>query len=82
MNQLKPDEVAIIQLALGGVIEDLEAGSKNENIPFTPAARKDLNDILRNAKSALAKIALVSGKLVRFDPYKEGDEKGFLTKES
>lgn len=82
MNALSPDEVAVIQMSLVGMIEDIEEGSKNQNFPFTPKARKDMRDILKTAKSALAKIILASGKAVRLDPYKEGDEKDFLTKQS
>lgn len=82
MNALNPNEVAIIQMALGGMIEDLEEVSKNPSYPFTPEARKDQRDILSTAKSALAKIVLASGKAVRLDPYREGDENEFLTKQS
>ena len=82
MNALTPDEVAVVQMALGGMIEDLEAARMNPNYPFTPQSRRDMNDILSNSKSALAKIALASGKLLKLDPYQEGDEKDFLTKQS
>jgi hypothetical protein len=39
-NNLTPDEVAIIQMALSGMIEDLEAVSKDATLPFTPQAER------------------------------------------
>lgn len=82
MNKLTPEEVTVIQMALQNTIEDLEAVGKDPTIPFTPEARKDAREILGNAKSALKKIQSTSGHAVRMDPYKEGDEKDFFTKES
>jgi hypothetical protein len=82
MNALTPDEVAVTQMALGGLIEDLEAAQKNPAYPFTPEARKDMVTILTNSKTALAKIALASGKMLKLDPYKAGDENDFITKQS
>lgn len=82
MNALTPDEVATVQMALGGMIEDLEAAKSNPSYPFTPESRKDINAILTNSKTALAKIAIASGKLLKLDPYQEGDENEFLTKQS
>ena len=82
MNALSTKEVAVIQMALGAIIQDTEEISKDPEIPFTPDARKDMSDILENAKSALSKIVLASGSEVKLDPYVEGDENDFLTKES
>lgn len=82
MNKLSPDEVAVIQMALQNTIEDLEAVGKDPTIPFTPEARKHSREILLAAKSALKKISITSGHAVRMDPYKEGDEQEFFTKES
>lgn len=81
-NKLTPDEVVVMQMALSGLIEDLEATSGNPSLPFTPEARKYQKEMLAAAKSALAKVAAVSGKLIKLDPYNEGDETEFLTKES
>lgn len=82
MNKLTPEEVTVIQMALQNTIEDLETVGKDPTIPLTPEARKDAREILANAKSALKKIQSTSGHAVRMDPYKEGDEKEFFTKES
>ena len=82
MNVITPEEALIIQMALTTFIEDMDAASKNINFPFTPEARKDQKDMLSCAKSALGKIALASGKLIKLDPYQEGDESEFLTKQS
>ncbi len=82
MNKLNPSEVFIIHMALQSLIDDTESVCKNARIPFTPEARKDMKDILDNAKSALKKITVVSGSTIRMDPYKEGDEAEFLTKQS
>lgn len=82
MNALNPNEVAITQMALSGLVEDLESVSKNQAYPFTPEARKMQKEMLANAKSALGKIAVASGKLIKLDPYTEGDENDFLTKQS
>jgi hypothetical protein len=82
MNALTPKEVIITQMALSSIIEDLEVVSKDPQLPFTPEARKDQRDMIQNAKSALDKIALASGELIKLDPYNEGDEREFLTKES
>ncbi len=81
-NTLTPHEVKIIQLALTTMIEDMTDSSKNINFPFTPEARGLIADMLSTAKSALDKIAKASGHLVQLDPYQDGDEKEFLTKES
>lgn len=82
MNKLTSDEVAVIQMALQNTIEDLEIVGKDPTVPFTPEARKHSREILAHSKSALKKIQSTSGHAVRMDPYKEGDEKEFFTKES
>lgn len=82
MNKLSPDEVTVIQMALQNTIEDFETVGKDPTIPFTPEARKHSREILITAKSALKKIQSTSGHAVRMDPYKEGDEQEFFTKES
>lgn len=74
MNALTPDEVIVIQMSLSTFIEDMTEASQNAKFPFAPSARKDLKSMLSCAKSALDKIASVSGHLVQIDPYKEGDE--------
>ncbi|MEP7317192.1 MAG: hypothetical protein ABI921_00570 [Panacibacter sp.] len=79
---LTPDEVFVIQMALIKFIEENQSASKNQNFPFTPQARKELHTILTAAQSALSKISHSSGQTVQLDPYKEGDEKEFLTKPS
>lgn len=82
MNALTPDEVLIVQMALQQIIEDNEAVSTDSTLPFTPEARTMMRDMLKNAKSALVKIQKASGCAIQLDPYNEGDEKEFLTKES
>lgn len=82
MTVLSPNEVAITQMALSGLIEDLTAVSTNPEYPFTPEARKDQKSMLDAAKSAHAKLAATSGLEVKLDPYMEGDEEEFLTKQS
>ena len=82
MNTLTPKEITVIQIALGGVIEDIDIAMKDTRIPFPPEIRKDMRDILTNAKSAFFKIQKTSGHFVQMDPYVEGDEKDFLTKQS
>lgn len=81
-NNLTPDEVAVIQMALSGMIQDLEEVGKDPTIPFTPQARKDQREILTAARSAHSKIALASGAEVKLDKYEEGDEQEFFTKQS
>lgn len=82
MNALTPKEVKITQMALQTFMEDNEAISKDQSIPLTPQARADMEDMYINAKSAYEKIAKASGYAVKLDPYNEGDEKDFLTKQS
>lgn len=82
MNKLSPDEVAVVQMALSGLIEDMEAVSKDVKLPFTPEARKYQREILTAAKSAKSKFVAASGKEVSLDPYQEGDVNEFLTKQS
>lgn len=79
---LTPNEVAVIQMALSGMIDDLKSVASDPTIPLTPQARKDSKDILNNAVSAHKKIASVSGNEIKLDPYKEGDEQEFFTKQS
>lgn len=79
---LSPKEVKTIQMALAMMIEDLEAGSKNVSIPWTPQSRKDFADMILNSKSAKAKIDLAAGHECIIEPYQEGDETDFLTKKS
>lgn len=79
---LSPKEVKTIQMALSIMIEDLESGLKNPTFPFTPDARKDMRDMLLHSKSAKAKIDLTVGHECTVEPYKAGDEKDFITKQS
>lgn len=79
---LTPNEVAIIQMALSGMIEDLETVSKDPTIPFTPQARKDSKEILDNARSAHKKISSVSGCEIKLDKFTEGDQQEFMTNQS
>ncbi len=81
-NILTPEEVLITQMALSGLIEDLDKINSDTAIPFTPESRTYQKQMLDSARSAHTKIAVASGKLVQLDTYKEGDEKEFLTKES
>jgi hypothetical protein len=82
MTVLTPNEVAITQMALSGLIEDLESVSTNPTYPFTPEARKDQKSMLDAARSAMKKLADTSGLEVKLDPYVPGDEDEFLTKQS
>ena len=79
---LSPKEVLTIQMALAMMIEDVEASSKDVTYPFTPQTRKEMADMLLNAKAAKAKIDLAVGNECIIQPYQEGDEKEFITKES
>lgn len=81
-NNLTPDEVTVIQMALSGMIEDLETVGKDPTLPFTPQARKEQKEILTTARSAHGKMALASGMEVKLDKYNEGDENEFFTKQS
>jgi hypothetical protein len=81
-NILNSNEVTITQMALSALIGDMESVSKNQSYPFTPDARKQQKEMLAYAKSALEKLSKASGQLVRLDPYNEGDEDEFLTKQS
>jgi hypothetical protein len=82
MNVLAPKEITLIQMALESTIEDLQVTMKNPKLPFTPEARRDMEDMLKTGRTALVKIRAASGNIVRLDPFKEGDEKEFMTKES
>lgn len=82
MNIVTPDEIAVIQMGLQTVIEDIDAGLKNPMFPFTPETRKEMKDMLACCRSALLKVQAVSGRTLQMDPYKPGDETEFLTKES
>ena len=82
MNTLTPKEVKVIHMALETFIEDNTAMRKNQTIPFNSEARTMMKDMFETASSALKKIQLASGYAVKLDPYNEGDEKEFLTKES
>lgn len=79
---LSPKEVKTIQMALSIMIEDLDGGLKNPTFPLTPEARKDMKDMLLHCKSAKAKIDLAVGHECIVEPYQEGDEKDFITKQS
>ena len=75
-------EITVMQMALITMTEDLTSVSKNVNYPLNPQARKDLNDMLTALKSAKGKIDIAAGMNFVLPPYKEGDEKELLTKES
>lgn len=79
---LTKHEVVVIQMALSAMIQDIDSVGKDQSIPFDPKSRREMQDILSNAKSALAKVSHTSGGLIQLDPYKEGDENKFLTKQS
>jgi len=82
MNALTPKEVKVIHMALETFIEDNKSVSTDPSIPFNNEARILMNDMFETASSALKKIQLASGYAVQLDPYKEGDEKEFFTKQS
>ncbi len=75
-------EVKATIIALTGIVEDLELTIKNPSMPFTPDARKDMKDLLELSKSALEKFRNTSGFTAVLEPYQEGDENEFLTKQS
>lgn len=79
---LTPKEVMTLEMGIARIIEDMEEVNNDQSIPFTPEARKDMRDILTNAKAAKAKLELIRGHEIRIAPYVDGDEKEFLTKES
>lgn len=82
MIQFTSQKVLVIQLSLSALIEEMETTSKNPRIPFNPETRKDMREILSAAWSAHSKLVSVTGNDVRVDPYREGDENEFFTKES
>lgn len=82
MNALSPKEVKVIHMALETFIEDNTAMRTDQSIPFNPEARTMMKDMFETASSALKKIQKASGYAVKLDPYNEGDEKEFLTKQS
>lgn len=77
-------ELKIFVMGIERIIEDFEAISKDQSIPFTPEARKDMKDILTASYSAKKKLEMVINKGVAFkmEEYREGDEDEFLTKQS
>lgn len=77
-----PQEVAVLTMALGGLIEDLNTVAKDPTIPWTPEAKKDQKDIVGAAKSAAAKLEKFTGVKCNLPPYKPGDENEFFTKQS
>lgn len=79
---ITPDETKVIQMGLAEVIESITETMKNPAIPFNPEARKSMKQILTVALSASKKIEAISGVSAEMEPYKEGDENEFLTKES
>lgn len=81
-NLLVPEEVMAIGLGLSRLIEDMETVNKDGNIPWTPEAILIQGQILSNARSAAKKIEQMTGFVCKLDPYKEGDENEFLTKQS
>ncbi len=82
MNALTPKEVKVIHMALEIFIEDNTAMRTDQTLPFNVEARVMMKDLFNTATSALKKIQLASGYAVQLDPYNEGDEKEFLTKQS
>lgn len=81
-QQLTYKEIVAINMGLQVLIEDMQAAAKDSSLNFNPGARADMKDILANAVSAKAKLTVSSGHEIVMEPYKEGDEKDFLTKES
>ena len=77
-----PNEAKIIGLGLASVIEDLNEARSNHSIPWTPEARKEMDDMYKSAKNAASKIEKFCGIKCDLPPYNEGDEKEFFTKES
>jgi len=75
-------EAAVMGMALGGLIEDLNSAAKDPTTPWTPEARKDQNEIVAAAKSAAAKLEKFAGVKCDLPPYVTGDENDFFTKES
>lgn len=82
MNALSPKEVKVIHMALEVFIEDNTTMRTDQTIPFNAEARMLMKDLFETASAALKKIQLASGYAVKLDPYNEGDDKEFLTKQS
>jgi hypothetical protein len=76
------NEACVLSMALGALIEDLNAMAQNPAIPWTPEARKDQKDMAAAAKSAAAKLEKFAGITCNLPPYNPGDENEFFTKQS
>lgn len=75
-NLLTPGEIVVIQLALQMVIDDMTEFLKLKNV--SSEGKRAAAASMKDASTALAKISVMSGTLVKMNPYKEGDEKDFL----
>lgn len=76
------DEAKITVMALTNQIEQLEATSKDERLPWTPETRAIFRDMLASAHSARDKITTLTGIDPTMPPYEEGDDLEFLTRPS
>lgn len=81
---LTPNEIKVIILSLDITIEDIEASSKDVSLPFNPATRKDMAEILRASKTVKDKFC----KIIEFSgdfgitEISDDDINDLMTKES
>lgn len=78
---IMPKEVKVILMALQTMEEDLSETITNASIPFNGEARQIGKEILSTIKIARGKLIKLTGEFM-MEPYADGDEKEFLTKES
>jgi hypothetical protein len=76
---LKPNEAKAVQMALGNMLETLQA---NDLQPWDPKARKDIAEMKEACRGAAAKIEKITGFSATLPPYIDGEEKDFFTKPS
>jgi hypothetical protein len=79
---LKPEEAKFIGMAVVALVEDLQATSRNQLIPWTPESRKTLKDMLDAGTTLRTKLTKLGFDMRPLPPFLHGDEKDFLTKES
>lgn len=79
---LKRDECKFLGMAVVSLIEQLKDTSTDQLVNWNPESRKDFKNMIEAGNNLKIKLNKLGFDLRDLPPYKEGDEKQFLTKES
>lgn len=79
---LKQQQAIFLGMAVAAMLEDMEVSLQNPNLNWTPEARKIQKEIYTAGIELRTKLLKIGIPCEPLDPFVDGDEEEFLTKES